>query len=850
MRMLCAIVFLVICVARAPGQETRPVAKVRQSAPPARHVPGKGLVAYLEFDGFDAHADAWRASAAYKLLSGTKLGSLLEDLALQAIDLIQETAPAEQRVTGAEVIGLLKHIAQNGFAVGVSRKGPEDVRFVAVLRRGDRPEFKRLLETAGAALQRDHVDKKPDNPANGPPGRAFSRLGASGIWLVDKGDLIVASATAVDEVLAVQRGQGRGAVDVPLRARLRQSTDGFQPAAIGFFDMAALAPLSPDAVDLGLDGVERIELQWGLQDAALVTRLRVVAPGPRRGVAALLDQPTFGIDTLPLLPSNLTGLFVLSVDLAKTYDQVDTLMKRIDPPASTDTASPGILARHGLDLRKELLGHIGPPIVFYSQAPRVVDTASVASALMSRVAGFTVAARVRDAAAASRAIDSLVKSFNPILRDYLRGVPRNRVAPSLAFLKFQQLAGAHPKYVLDLPPDSLPAAYATKLRPTIVMSADQLVFSASTPAAEQAVAAHARWQPEGAFVPVVKRLPAEMIFLGLSDPRAGTEIFTRALPILVRQINAEIALARRRMGKVPKEVFMRLDPDEVPAAEDLDRFLFPTSTALSVDRQGALLTHRAAIPTLASPAVGGLVAAFLVPAVRSSHQAARRVQCVNDLKQIALAMHNFHASNNAFPRSAILDEKGKPLLSWRVAILPYIDHQALYNKFKLNEPWDGPHNKALLKEMPSVYSCPIRTKAEPFTTTYRVLVGKGALFENDKDIGVVNVTDGTSNTVMVVESKDAVPWTKPDELSFDPAADPSLHGAGSPHPDGFNAAMADGSVRFFKNTIDLTVFRALITRAGGEVIGRRGVLRRGRFVGRRFLADSSPDSLAGMPTNL
>ena len=117
----------------------------------------------------------------------------------------------------------------------------------------------------------------------------------------------------------------QSAVDHPLRAELLQATDGFQPAAIGFIDMAALAPLTPDAVDLGLDGLERIDLQWGFQDAALVTRLRVAAPVPRRGVLALLDQPTFSVNTLPPLPANLTSLFVLSVDLAKTYDQVDSL---------------------------------------------------------------------------------------------------------------------------------------------------------------------------------------------------------------------------------------------------------------------------------------------------------------------------------------------------------------------------------------------------------------------------------------------------------------------------------------------------------------------------------------------
>ena len=81
------------------GQEKRPVAKSRPAAPPARHVPRQDLLAYLEFDGLDAHADAWRASAAYKLLSDTKLGPLLEDLALQGIELIQEsTRPSDASV--------------------------------------------------------------------------------------------------------------------------------------------------------------------------------------------------------------------------------------------------------------------------------------------------------------------------------------------------------------------------------------------------------------------------------------------------------------------------------------------------------------------------------------------------------------------------------------------------------------------------------------------------------------------------------------------------------------------------------------------------------------------------------
>ena len=120
--------------------------------------------------------------------------------------------------------------------------------------------------------------------------------------------------------------------------------------------------------------------------------------------------------------------------------------------------------------------------------------------------------------------------------------------------------------------------------------------------------------------------------------------------------------------------------------------------------------------------------------------------------------------------------------------------------------------------MPQLFLCPDRMKAEPFTTTYRGFAGAGAMFETDQDIGIADITDGTSNTIAVTESKDAVPWSKPDDLPFDQQAKPSLYGAGSLHPGGFNCGFADGSVRFIKNSISAIVFKALITRAGGEVI--------------------------------
>ena len=182
-----------------------------------------------------------------------------------------------------------------------------------------------------------------------------------------------------------------------------------------------------------------------------MTRLRLVAPLPRRGLAALLDQPTFSINSLPPLPANLTHLSLLSIDLAKSYDQINELLKLTDPQSPTDPPNAGVLARHGIDLRRDLLGYLGPKLAFYAQAPRSPDTATPASMLMSHFAGFTLAAQVRDQAAVSRGVDSLIKSFNPILREQLRGVRSIRVTPSLAFLKFQNVAGRHPGYAIDLP---------------------------------------------------------------------------------------------------------------------------------------------------------------------------------------------------------------------------------------------------------------------------------------------------------------------------------------------------------------------------------------------------------------
>src|SRR5206468_8126418 len=130
-------------------------------------------------------------------------------------------------------------------------------------------------------------------------------------------------------------------------------------------------------------------------------------------------------------------------------------------------------------------------------------------------------------------------------------------------------------------------------------------------------------------------------------------------------------------------------------------------------------------------------------------QAAAASRSINNLKQIAIAMHSYHDTYNGFPPAAVCDKTGKPLLSWRVLILPYVEQGELYKEFKLDEPWDSEHNKKLIAKMPNVYALPEVTPEKGTTTHYRVFVGNGAVFDYVKSCRLVEIPDGTSNTWMV-----------------------------------------------------------------------------------------------------
>jgi len=166
----------------------------------------------------------------------------------------------------------------------------------------------------------------------------------------------------------------------------------------------------------------------------------------------------------------------------------------------------------------------------------------------------------------------------------------------------------------------------------------------------------------------------------------------------------------------------------------------------------------------------------------------------------------------------VYGKDGRPLYSWRVLLLPYLEEQELYQEFHLDEPWNSPHNMQLLVRMPASYAPPPRkaSKLPAYHTYCRVFIGPGTLFEHPEGNTLASITDGTSRTLFVVEAGEPVPWTMPEGLAYDPNGPlPDLTG---PFHDGFRVTFADGSRGFIRKDVSEAMLRALITRNGGESV--------------------------------
>lgn len=292
-----------------------------------------------------------------------------------------------------------------------------------------------------------------------------------------------------------------------------------------------------------------------------------------------------------------------------------------------------------------------------------------------------------------------------------------------------------------------------------------------------------------------------------SDKDGAVEV-QRTVQSLIPLAQNMMAANKQHLQRMPKEV-----QGQMSAMFDfMDKLLSDIEVEVVSTDSGAKVELTVETDAATIPLMVGLT----LPAIQSARAAARRTQSANNMKQLGLAMHNYHAVHKKFPGTVLTAEDGKTKYSWRVALLPYLDQKALYDAYDFTEPWDGENNLKILKRMPNVFRHPSEGVGVT-TSSYYALSGENTgLGNGEKAIGLRDIIDGSSNTALVFDAKRAVPWTNPEDIKY--STDEDVPALGGYEPGGFNVLLGDGSVRFVAKSIDEKKLRAIITRNGKEII--------------------------------
>ena len=225
--------------------------------------------------------------------------------------------------------------------------------------------------------------------------------------------------------------------------------------------------------------------------------------------------------------------------------------------------------------------------------------------------------------------------------------------------------------------------------------------------------------------------------------------------------------------------------------------------------------------------VGAVLYGILSPArIQEAREAARRSSCKNNLKWLGIALHNYHETYDSFPPAYVADENGKPMHSWRVLILPYLDQMGLYRAYDFSKPWDSPENRELLKHMPRDFVCPthVSLSEEAETTSYVAIVGPETAWPNSKSTRLRDCLDGPSQTILLIESNSLqIPWTAPVDLTREEAiealASTDIESFDGHRYESFlyeyfsgrNVLLMDGAVRFVPFGADGSITSNLMT---------------------------------------
>ena len=427
--------------------------------------------------------------------------------------------------------------------------------------------------TPAAATTKDAAAPATKDEAPAAKPAAKKQVKDTWAWWTEGNDLVVVLGKGTeDAVIAVLDAKRPSALDHPLRLELARTEGAFTPIGQFFFDTAAVAKtaeIAPQSSQLSSLGVTRVDFRWGFQEDALVSIARLKAPRPRRGLLAALDQPTFDKAKLPPLPEGIESFTVVSVDADKSYEQYLATAASPEAKAQITGFVEALKTKGRIDLKKDLLAHIGPKFAFYvlpgSAAPAATDKtekgadkaasapaagpggglASMLGMGTMQVPKLTLVTEVDDVAIFVRTLDNLILAANKELKerayDAAEKAPQPKAkadqpkAPRTAppVIEFKLTPSKDPNersYVLNIPA-ALARQFPPGVRPTIRLGNKQLAIATTPDAARQALEVKAgEWTPPADLVPALELLPSQLMVLGARDPRGTLPETLASLP--------------------------------------------------------------------------------------------------------------------------------------------------------------------------------------------------------------------------------------------------------------------------------------------------------------------------------
>jgi hypothetical protein len=680
----------------------------------------------------------------------------------------------------------------------LTARGPDIRGGLIVNLGGDAPALAPLLEKFQALLPEGSVEKLDPGLVTGLSGYRL-KLGPAGLsvaWGI-KGRYLLAGLGAGSLEGIVERA--KGPAPEWLQA-IRKDLPVERPSTIMYINLKKIieqfAPLGGPQVQAGLEAmglgnVTALVSVTGLDGEGSLSRTLVRIEGQPAGLLKLAaGKPLAAADLAPI-PRDATIALAARLSADEALETVLTILGKVEPRARQElTQNLDRFHRDfGIDLRDDLVKPLGDVWCLYNSPG---EGGLVATMVVS----------VNDPQRLAATLERLAALVQRLGNEQPGGPGGPRSGPLPPAIKSFHFAGRE-IYFLQIRGEPFPLAPAWCLT-------DKELILATGPQQVKAYLARGPAFQSLAAAPDVARLFQEgdgPSALSYGDTRRCAEALYPMVGVLAQMLAGQLA----REG-------IELDASMLPSAGSILPHLRPNvsavrRTALGIEQQG-----RGTMPGMGTAMVAPIGVALLLPAVQAARQAARRAASMNNLKQIALAMLNYESAIRAFPPAYTADKQtGKPLLSWRVAILPYLDREDLFKQFHLDEPWDSEHNKALIPRMPAVYRSPA-SQAAPGMTNYLTFRDKDSVFPGTEKIGPADVTDGFSNTIMVVEASDAraVAWTKPDDLQYDPKN--PREGLVGLWPGVFLAAFCDGHVRAIPASIDPEVLRCLVNRHDGQPV--------------------------------